>query len=195
MDQEISRQGADLVAADIEAALGVEVRIDETMPEHRRRRPDALDWWIEFTVPTWKVLVGCSPGGHSPTAVAHEIAEGIHDDVLSRSGKIWPADPAGGDQPLLPTPTGWQGRTGLIPYGQVKAAKDPDPDLHGVVRWWLPHSYDGLIADRGGDVWFCLWQYEGDEQAITPGMPVTWLLGEGTHGKYRKASEARPVLL
>jgi hypothetical protein len=79
------------------------------------------------------------------------------------------------------------------PFGQVKEAKDPDPSLDGVIRWWLPHSYDGLIASHAGDVWFSLWQYKGDEQAITPGMPVTWLLGEGRHGKYRKASEVQPA--
>jgi hypothetical protein len=82
---------------------------------------------------------------------------------------------------------------GLIPFGQVKAAKEPDPSLDGVVRWWLPDTYDGLIASHSGDVWFSLWQYQGDEQLITPGMPVTWVIGEGSHGKYRKASEVRPA--
>ncbi|MEW1736724.1 hypothetical protein AB0346_12325 [Nocardia beijingensis] len=41
----------------------------------------------------------------------------------------------------------------MIPFGQVKAAKDPDPSLDGVVRWWLPDTYDGLIASHSGDVW------------------------------------------
>ncbi|WP_280457132.1 hypothetical protein [Nocardia carnea] len=56
---------------------------------------------------------------------------------------ILPADPNGGDQPLLPTADGWSSRTGSTLYGQVKAAKDPSPALDGVVRWWLPRSYDG----------------------------------------------------
>jgi hypothetical protein len=75
----------------------------------------------------------------------------------------------------------------------IEAAKDPDPSLDGIIRWWLPHSYDGLIASHTGDVSFSLWHARGDEQAITPGMPVTWLLGEGQHGKYRKASEVQPA--
>jgi len=193
MDQEISRRGADLLAADIESALGFEVHIDETIPEHLRRLADPPGWWIEFTVPALNVLVGTTPGELTPSGVAYELARRIHDDVLARSGRIWPADPEGGDQPLLPTLDGWRGPRGLIPYGQVKAAKDPDPNLDGVVRWWLPHSYDGLIASHSGDVWFSLWQYQGDEQRIAPGMPVTWLIDEGGHGKYRKASEVRPV--
>ncbi|MGW0006092.1 hypothetical protein ACWDT6_19910 [Nocardia grenadensis] len=193
MDQEISRQGADLLATDITSALGVEVHIDETIPERLLRQPTPPAWWIEFTIPALNVLVGCTPGEHTPSGVACELARRIHDDVLSRSGKTWPADPAGGDQPLLPTLEGWQGRDGSTPFGQVKAAKDPDPGLDGVIRWWLPHSYDGLIASHTGDVWFSLWQYKGNEQAITPGMPVTWLLGEGRHGKYRKADEVRPA--
>ncbi|MGW5387650.1 hypothetical protein [Nocardia sp. NPDC003963] len=53
--------------------------------------------------------------------------------------------------------------------------------------------FGGLITGKSGDVWFSLWQYEGDEQLITPGMPVTWQIGEGSHGKYAKASEVRPV--
>lgn len=139
------------------------------------------------------VLIGTTPGGLTPSGVAYELALKIHDDVLARSGKIWPADPEGGDQPLLPTLDGWQGPGGLIPYGQVEMVKDPDPSLDGVVRWWLPHSYDGLVASHSGDLCFSLWEYQGDEQLITPGMPVTWVIGEGRHGKYRKASEVRPV--
>jgi hypothetical protein len=193
VDQEISRAGADLLAADIESALGFEVHIDETIPEHRRRMPFAPAWWIEFSVPALNVFVGTSPGEFTPSGVACELAWHIHDDVLSRSGKIWPADPAGGDQPLLPTFDGWCGQGGSTPFGQVEAAKDPDPDLDGVVRWWLPRHSDGLIASHSGDVWFCLWEYKGDEQLITPGMPVTWSIGEGGHGKYRKASEVRPA--
>ncbi|MFI8974365.1 hypothetical protein ACIGO9_15870 [Nocardia asteroides] len=195
MDQEIARQGADLLAHDIESALGVEVRIDETIPDRLRRQACPPGWWIEFTVPALNILVGCTPGEHTAGGVACELAQRIHDDILVRSGKIWPADPEGGDQPLLPTLEGWRGQGGLLPYGQVKTAKDPDPDLDGVVRWWLPHSYDGLAASRSGDVWFSLWQYQGDEQLITHGMPVTWSLGEGQHGKYRKASEVRPVIV
>lgn len=193
MDQEVSRQGADLLATDIESALGFEVDIDEAVPERLLRQPSPPAWWIEFTVPALNVLVGCTPGEHTPSGVACEIARRIHDDVLSRSGKIWPADPEGGDQPLVPTLDGWQGRGSSIPFGQVKTAKDPDPSLDGVVRWWLPHSYDGLIASHAGDVWFSLWQYQGDEQAIAPGMPVTWLVDEGRYGKYRKASEVQPT--
>ncbi|WP_039803086.1 hypothetical protein [Nocardia araoensis] len=193
MNQETSRRGADLLAADIESALGVEVHIDETIPEHLRRLSDPPAWFIEFTVPALNVLVGTTPGELTPSGVACELARHIHDDVLSRSGKIWPADPAGGDQPLLPTLDGWRGPGGLIPFGQVKTAKDPDPSLDGVVRWWLPDTYDGLIASHSGDVWFSFWQYQGDEQLITPGMPVTWVIGEGGHGKYRKASEVRPA--
>ncbi|MGW1739893.1 hypothetical protein ACWCPQ_13900 [Nocardia sp. NPDC001965] len=193
MDQETARRGAELLAADIESALGFEVHIDETIPERLLRQPSSPGWWIEFTVPALNVLLGSAPGESTPSGVAYELAREIHDDVLSRSGKIWPADPAGGDQPMLPALNGWQGRAGSIPYGQVETAKDPDPNLNGVVRWWLPHSYDGLIADREGDIWFSLWQYQGDEQAITAGMPVTCLIGEGTHGKYRKAREARPA--
>ncbi|WP_216892128.1 hypothetical protein [Nocardia alni] len=195
MDQETSRRGAELLAADIESALGVEVHIDDTIPERLRRQPSPPGWWIEFTIPAWNVLIGTTPGEHTPGGVACELARQIHDDVLARSGKIWPADPDGGDQPLLPTLDGWRGPGGSIPYGQIGAARDPDPDIDGVIRWWLPHSYDGLIASRTGDVWFSLWQYQGDEQHITPGMPVTWLLGEGRHGKYRKASEVRPAQL
>ncbi|MFI9405033.1 hypothetical protein [Nocardia sp. NPDC052316] len=194
MDQETARLGADLLAADVEAALGFEVHIDETVPEHLRRQPSTPGWWIEFAIPALNVLVGCTPSESTPGGVACELAQRIHDDVLARSGKIWPADGAVGDQPLLPTGDGWQGPGGSVPYGQVKEAKEPDPSLDGVVRWWLPHSYDGLIASRSGDdVWFSRWQYQGDDQRVTPGMPVTWLIGEGRHGKYRKASEVRPV--
>lgn len=193
MGQETARQGADLLAADIESAFGFEVHIDETIPERLLRRPSPPAWWIEFTVPALSVLLGCSPGESTPSGVAYGLAREIHDDVLSRSGKIWPADPGGGDQPLLPAENGWHGPGGSIPYGQVETAKDPDPSLDGVIRWWLPHSYDGLIASHAGDVWFSLWQYKGDEQAITPGTPVTWLLGEGRHGKYGKADEVRPA--
>ncbi|WP_159846245.1 hypothetical protein [Nocardia sp. CY41] len=193
MDQETSRQGADLLAADIESALGFEVLIDETIPGHLRRLADPPGWRIEFTVPTLSVMVGTTPVERTPNGVACRLAREVHDDVLSRSGKIWPADPKGGDQPLLPTPDGWHGKGGVIPYGQVKTAKEPDAGLDGVVRWWLPDTYDGLIASRSGDVWFSLWQYQGDEQLITPGMPVTWVIGEGRHGKYCKASEVRPV--
>ncbi|MEV0360241.1 hypothetical protein AB0H71_29710 [Nocardia sp. NPDC050697] len=193
MDQEISRHGADLLAADIETALGVEVHIDETIPDRLLRQPSPPAWWIEFTVPTWNILIGCTPVAHTPSGVACELARRLHDDVLARSGKIWPPNPHGGDQPLLPTGDGWQGPGGSIPYGQIRTAADPDPGLDGVVRWWLPHSYDGLIASRSGDVWFSRWQYRGDDQTITPGMPVTWLIGEGQHGKYRQASEVRPV--
>ncbi|WP_328390423.1 hypothetical protein [Nocardia sp. NBC_00416] len=193
MNQEMSRRGADLLAADIESALGFEVHIDETVPEHLLRLPSPPAWRIEFTVPALNILFGCTSGGHTPSSVAWALARDIHDDILARSGKIWPADPAGGDQPLLPTEGGWQGPGGSIPYGQVEKAKDPDPDLDGVVRWWLPHSYDGLIASRSGDVWFSLWQFQGDEQLITPGMPVKWRIGEGSHGKYAKASEVRPA--
>ncbi|KAA8886811.1 hypothetical protein F3087_21565 [Nocardia colli] len=140
------------------------------------------------------VLIGCTPSESTPSGVACGLARRIHDDVLARSGKIWPADPAGGDQPLLPTQDGWQGQSSSIPYGQIVTAKDPDPSLDGVIRWWLPHSYDGLIAsDSGDDVWFSRWEFRGDDQRITPGMPVTWLIGEGQHGKYRKASEVRPA--
>ncbi|WP_280239312.1 hypothetical protein [Nocardia abscessus] len=195
MDQETARLGADLLAADIESALGFEVHIDETIPEHLRRQHSPPGWRIEFTIPALNVLVGCTPGERTPSGVACGLAQRIHDDVLARSGKIWPAGPEGGDQPLLPTYDGWHGPGGSIPYGQAKAAKDPDPTLDGVVRWWLPHSYDGLIASHSGDVWFSIWQYQGDEQRITPGMPVTWLLGEGGHGKYRKASEVREAQL
>jgi hypothetical protein len=193
MDQETARQGADLLAADIESALGFDVHIDQTIPERLLRQPSPPAWWIEFTVPALNVLLGCTPGESTPSGVAYGLAREIHDDVLSRSGKIWPADPEGGDQPLLPTLDGWQGRGGTLSFGQVKEAKDPDPSLDGVIRWWLPHSYDGLIASHTGDIWFSLWQYQGDEQAITPGMPVTWLLGEGQHGKYRKASNVQPA--
>ncbi|MFI6042991.1 hypothetical protein ACIA8C_15235 [Nocardia sp. NPDC051321] len=194
MDQDTSKRGADLLATDIKSALGFEVHIDETIPEHLRRQPSPPGWWIEFTIPALNVLVGCTPSELTASGVACELAQRIHDDVLARSGKIWPADPEGGDQPLLPTNDGWQGRGGSIPYGQVEAAKDPDPSLDGVVRWWLPHSYDGLIACHSGDdVWFSIWEYQDDEQRITPGMPVTWLIGEGRHGRYRKASEVRPV--
>ncbi|MGW5384938.1 hypothetical protein [Nocardia sp. NPDC003963] len=193
MNQETARQGADLLAADIESALGLEVHIDETIPERLLRQPSPPGWWIEFTIPELDVLVGCTPDENTPSGKAYDIVRRIHDDILTRSGKIWPADPDGGDQPLLPTTTGWQGSGSSIPYGQVETAKDPDPTLDGVVRWWLPHSYDGLIASRSGDIWFSLWQYKGDEQAITAGMPVTWEIGEGQHGKYRKASEARPA--
>lgn len=193
MDQETARQGADLLAADIEAALGFEVRIDDTIPEHLRRRSSPPQWWIEFTVPALNVLIGRTPGEHTPAGVAWALARDIQDDVLARSGKIWPADPEGGDQPLLPTEDGWRGPGGSIPYGQVETAREPDPGLDRVVRWWLPHSYDGLIASKSGDVWFSRWQYEGDEQLITPGMPVTWHIGEGSHGKYAKAREVRPV--
>ncbi|RJO73386.1 hypothetical protein D5S18_19315 [Nocardia panacis] len=195
MDKEISRRGADLLASDIESALGFEVRIDETIPERLRRQADPPGWWIEFTIPALNILVGCAPGEHTAGGVACELARRIHDDVLARSGKIWPADPEGGDQPLLPALDGWHGLGGLIPYGQVRVAKDPDRSLDGVVRWWLPHSYDGLIASHCGDVWFSRWQYKGDEQRIAPGMPVTWLIGEGGHGKYSKASEVRPAQL
>ncbi|MFE7741996.1 hypothetical protein [Nocardia sp. NPDC057455] len=41
--------------------------------------------------------------------------------------------------------------------------------------------------------WFPFWRYQGDEQLITPGMPATWAIGEGGHGKYSKASEVRPA--
>src|SRR6266567_7325390 len=139
MDQEISRRGADLLASDIESALGFEVHIDETIPEPLLRQPSPPGWWIEFGVPALNVLIGTTPGGLTPRGVACELAWKIHDDVLAHSGKIWPADPEGGDQPLLPILDGWQGSGGLIPYGQVKAAKDPNPSLDGVVRWWLPH--------------------------------------------------------
>ncbi|WP_062997435.1 hypothetical protein [Nocardia mikamii] len=47
----------------------------------------------------------------------------------------------------------------------------------------------GLRSTR----WRRPWEYKGDEELITPGMPVTWVLGEGGHGKYRKASEVRPA--
>ncbi|MEU0540938.1 hypothetical protein ABZ319_13805 [Nocardia sp. NPDC005978] len=193
MDQEISRRGADLLASDIRSALGFEVPIDETIPERLLRQPFPPAWWIELTVPALEVMIGCTPVAHTPSGVACELARRLHDDVLARSGKIWPADPEGGDQPLLPTRDGWQGPGGLIPYGQVKAAKDPDPSLDGVVRWWLPDSYDGLIACHSGDLTFTLWEYQGDEQLITPGMPVTWVIGEGGHGKYRKAGVVRPA--
>jgi hypothetical protein len=187
MDQETARRGADLLATDIQVALGFEVHIDEQL-----RRPSPPAWGIEFTVPDLSVLVGCAPREHTPNGVACGLARAIHDDILTRSGKIWPADPAGGDQPLLPTDDGWQGPGCLIPYGRIEAAKEPDPSFGGVVRWWLPHSYDGLVASYTDDVWFCIWQYQGDEQLITPGMPVTWLIGEGSHGNYRKAREVRP---
>ncbi|WP_280430994.1 hypothetical protein [Nocardia brasiliensis] len=194
MDQETSRRGAELLAADIEVALGLEVRINETIPEQLRRQPSPPGWWIEFAVPALNVLVGCTPIEPTPSGVACEIAQRLHDDVLARSGKIWPADPGGSVQPLLPTLDGWQGVDGLTPYGAVEAAKDPDPALDGVVRWWLPHSYDGLIANLSGDdVWFSIWQYRGDEQRIEPGMPVVWALDEGRHGQYSKAGEVRPV--
>lgn len=193
MDYETAKQGADLLAADIETALGFEVHIDDTMPERLLRQPSPPRWWIEFTIPALDVLIGCTPEEQTASGMAYELVRHIHDDILTRSAKIWPADPNGGDQPLLPTPDGWSGPTGSTPYGQVETAKDPDPALDGVVRWWLPHSYDGLIADHTGDVWFSLWQYQGDEQQITPGMPVTWVIGEGRHGKYAKASEVRPA--
>ncbi|MFD8248415.1 hypothetical protein [Nocardia sp. NPDC059691] len=193
MDQETSRRGADLLAADIESALGFEVHIDETIPERLRRLADPPGWRIEFTVPALSVVIGTTPVERTPDGVACRLAREVHDDILSRSGKIWPADPECGDQPLLPTLDGWRGAGGLVPYGQVDAAKDPDPSLDGVVRWWLPDTYDGLIASHSGDVWFSLWQYQGDEQLITPGMPVTWVIGEGRHGKYSKASEVRPA--
>ncbi|MFE9582548.1 hypothetical protein ACFYO1_39685 [Nocardia sp. NPDC006044] len=194
MDQHTSRRGAELLAADIESALGLEVHIDETIPEHLRRQPSSPGWWIEFTVPALNFFIGCTPSESTPGGVACELARRIHDDVLARSGKIWPADPVGGDQPLLPGLDGWHGQSGSIPYGRVDTATDPDPSLDGVVRWWFPHSYDGLIANASGDdVWFSRWEYRGDDQGIAPGMPVTWLIGEGRHGKYRKASEVRPA--
>ncbi|MEW1736723.1 hypothetical protein AB0346_12320 [Nocardia beijingensis] len=103
MNQETARRGADLLAADIESAFGFEVRIDETIPERLRRLADPPAWFIEFTVPALNVLMGTTPGEPTPNGVACRLAREVHDDVLSRSGKIWPADPAGGDQPLLPT--------------------------------------------------------------------------------------------
>ncbi|GGL22142.1 hypothetical protein [Nocardia jinanensis] len=193
MDQETARRGADLLATDIEAALGFEVHIDETIPERLLRQPSPPGWWVEFTIPALNVFLGCTPNELTPSGMAYELVRRIHDDILTRSGRIWPAAPDGGDQPLLPTVEGWSGPGGSIPYGQVKVAKDPDPSLDGVVRWWLPHSYDGLIASHSGDVCFSFWEFHGDEQLITPGMPVTWLIGEGSHGKYAKASEVRPA--
>ncbi|MEV5647400.1 hypothetical protein AB0L57_04025 [Nocardia sp. NPDC052254] len=97
------------------------------------------------------VLFGSTFISTSTGGVACELARGIHDDVLSRSGKIWPADPDGGDKPLQPTADGWRGQGGVIPFGQVEQAKDPDPNLDGVVRWWLPDTHDGLIAKQSGD--------------------------------------------
>ncbi|MCX0275074.1 hypothetical protein NLM24_31165 [Nocardia zapadnayensis] len=82
MDQETARQGADLLAADIESAFGFEVHIDETIPERLLRQPSPPAWWIEFTVPALNVLLGCSPGESTPSGVAYGLAREIHDDVL-----------------------------------------------------------------------------------------------------------------
>ncbi|MGW0179700.1 hypothetical protein [Nocardia sp. NPDC003345] len=193
MDRETSRRGADLLATDIETALGHEVHIDETVPAHRLRRADSPQWFIEFSIPELNVLLGTTPRGLDPSGVACELAQKIQDDVVCRSGKVWPADPAGGDQPMLPTSDGWKGRDTVVLFGQVTRANDPDPTLDGVVRWWLPYEYDGLIASHSGDLYFSIKEFRGDEQTIVAGMPVTWTVGLGSHGKYRKAGEVRPM--
>lgn len=83
MDQKISRQGADLLATDIESALGFEVHIDEAIPERLLRQPFPPAWWIELTVPAlrWPRCAGPRAAGMSRSVAAPETV----GPMLSRS--------------------------------------------------------------------------------------------------------------
>ena len=187
--------GLRLLAADFSAALPYEVRITE---ETRMdvRYDTGREELIYLEVPELNLKMGTSPyPDATANGVAQSLASDLQDDVMSATGMIWPAHPGHGDQPLLPGDAGWYSSmdpTVLVPYGEVRHAHKSDPELHGVVRWWLQYWYVGLIADRSGDVWFSDHEFEGDLYAIRPGMPVEYTIGDRMHRNCRKAVAVRP---
>ena len=181
--------GARNVAADLTNALHCEVQVSSS-------RSGDGHGSIQLEIPTYDIHMGFGIDAMTDTTVsaACHLARQIQDDVLARSGKIWPWLPGQGDQPLIPDDNGWRtvdDRAVLIPYGQVTAAKDPDPNLHGVIRWWLDYWFVGVIADQTGDIWFSEREFHGELAGIKPTQPVIYTVGEGQHGKYRKAASVR----
>ncbi|MBF6355848.1 hypothetical protein IU449_15045 [Nocardia higoensis] len=180
--------GAQLVADDLVNAFGLQVLIDA-------ETDDRLGDSIGIRIPELGVEMGYRPSAEvAPESVACQLASHIQDDVLSRTGMIWPEDRGRGDQPLVPGDTGWYRESEpavVVPYGHAGAAHRPDGSLESVVRWWLGYWFVGAIADPAGDVWFSEHEFDGDLSMIHPGVRVDYEVGERFHGKLRKATVVR----
>ncbi|WP_336083528.1 hypothetical protein [Nocardia sp. SSK8] len=181
--------GAQLLADDITAGLGYEVQVNSTQSDTTDPQSRSS---ISIRIPSLGVEMGFHPQqGASPESVACQLASHLQDDILSKTGMVWPTDPGGGDQPLVPGDTGWYREsdpTVSVPYGRAGAGHRPDDSLDGVVRWWLGYWFVGVIADKAGDVWFSEHEFEGDLTSIQPGTRVDFQVGSNSHGLFRKAT-------
>ncbi|MGN2636712.1 hypothetical protein ACTD5D_11065 [Nocardia takedensis] len=180
--------GAQLVADDLVNAFGFRVLIDAGAD-------DRLGDSIGIRIPELGVEMGFRPAaGITPESVACQLASHIQDDILSRTGMIWPEDRGRGDQPLVPGDAGWyrESEPGVVvPYGHAGTAHRPNTSLAGVVRWWLGYWFIGAVADPAGDVWFSEHDVDGDLSMISPGVRVDYEVGDSFHGKLRKATMVR----
>ncbi|MEV6363214.1 hypothetical protein [Nocardia asteroides] len=184
--------GARLLADDVANALGYEVQIAEV---DDRPGGEAVTGSIAIRVPDLGIEMGYRPAAEvTPESVACQLASHIQDDILSKSGMIWPEDRDQGDQPLVPGDAGWyrESEPGVVvAYGQAGAAHAPDRSLAGVVRWWLGYWFVGAIADPTGDIWFSEHEFDGDLSAIRAGARVDYEVGDRFHGQLRKATAVR----
>ncbi|MGW0325541.1 hypothetical protein [Nocardia sp. NPDC003183] len=185
--------GARLLADDIANALGYEVWVDAETDD--RLGGETVTNSIGIRVPELGIEMGYRPAaGVAPESVACQLASHVQDDILSKTGMIWPEDQGQGDQPLAPGDAGWYRESEpsvVIPYGQAGAAHRPDSSLDAVVRWWLGYWFVGGIADPAGDVWFSEHEFVGDLSAIAPGVRVEYEVGDRFHGQLRKATVVR----
>ncbi len=185
--------GARLLADDIANALGYDVQIDAETDD--RLGGETATSSIGIRVPDLGIEMGYRPAaGVAPESVACQLASHIQDDILSKTGMIWPEDQGQGDQPLVPGDTGWyrENEPGVVvPYGQAGAAHLPDSSLDAVVRWWLGYWFVGVIADPAGDVWFSEHEFVGDLSMIRAGARVDYQVGDRFHGRLRKATVVR----
>lgn len=100
-----ARKGPQWIADDITAGLGYEVHIDSTRPDTADPRDRGS---ISIRIPILGVEMGFRPQQEtSPESVTCQLASHLQDDILSKSGMVWPTDPGGGDQPFVPGDTGW----------------------------------------------------------------------------------------
>ncbi|MGW0182641.1 hypothetical protein [Nocardia sp. NPDC003345] len=131
MDIDEAVRGARLLAADIEASLGLRARVETEYPDdwrefHEEIGRSAPAAWVSISIPQAGTSAALDPTesqSSSGEGFAMELARIIQDDIQIHLKEPWPRDRTRSGSSLEPAETGWRSQgeqAETVPYGRLK---------------------------------------------------------------------------